>query len=334
MAPNLTSHPASYYFSSLKPRTYADPPTRNASVNIRDLSWSPPGNRIACALSDKILRVWNPEKPEVRMSTELKGHSLPAAAVVWNPTHSDLLVSCSADHTVRSWDYRTKSNRGVINTGGENTALAFHPDGHHVAVAGRDETVTFLDMRQNAPLETRKVPAYVHGMTFSHAGNTLLMSMASGEVLLYDYPGLKPQHTVEAHASAALCLELDPRGNLLAVGGSDAVVGVWDTEEWVYLRTLRNMDAPVKKVTFSFDGQYICYATEDPASHDIEVVSIPGPIHQEGLGLTVEQIHIDSGETIHTFHTNHPVTNVRWHPNRYVLAYSGDPAGMKILSGI
>jgi THO complex subunit 3 len=270
----LTPSTASYYFTTLKPRTYHDPPTRNAHplLTIRDLSWSPPGNRIACAQSDKLLRVWNPDKPEIRMSTELKGHTLPATAVVWNPTHSDLLVSCSPDHTVRSWDYRSKTALASINTGGENVALAYHPGGNMLAVAARDEKVHFIDIRTNTVAATHKLPSPVFSLSFSHAGDTLLLSTATGLVLLYDFPSLNPRHSVEAHASAAMCLELDPRGAHLAVGGSDAVVGIWDTEEWVCLRTLRMMDAPVKRVTFSYDGQYICTATDEP-SHDIEIVS-------------------------------------------------------------
>ena len=99
------------------------------------------------------------------------------------------------------------------------------------------------------------------------------MSTATGQVLLYEFPSLKPSHSVDAHASAALCLELDPRGVHLAVGGSDAVVGIWDTSDWICVRTLRGMDAPVKSVSFSFDGAYITAGSDEMGSHDIEIVS-------------------------------------------------------------
>ena len=101
------------------------------------MNWNPPGNRIACALSDKLVRVWNPDKPEVRMSTELKGHTAPVAAVTWDPTHSDILATCSIDMSVRFWDYRIKNCLGVVTTGGENIAIAWHPDGKTIAVATR-----------------------------------------------------------------------------------------------------------------------------------------------------------------------------------------------------
>lgn len=39
---------------------------------------------------------------------------------------------------------------------------------------------------------------------------------------------------------------------------------------------------------------------------------------------------MDTGELVHTVNTMHPVVNVKWHPTKYALAYSGDPSGLKI----
>lgn len=131
----------------------------------------------------------------------------------------------------------------------------------------------FINVATHTRTTTNSLPTAVHSLIFSHSGDTLLLSTASGQVLLYDFPNLTPIHSVDAHASAALCLELDPRGIHLAVGGSDAVVGIWDTSEWMCVRTLRRMDAPVKSLSFSFDGAYICAGSDEPGSHDVEIVS-------------------------------------------------------------
>jgi len=133
----LIPYIASYYFSSFKSRSYPDHTRTSSSLTIRDIGWNPPGNRIACALTDKLVRVWNPDKPEIRMSTELKGHTAAVSALAWDPTHSDKLASCSIDGTVRFWDYRIKQMLAIVNTGGEGIAIAWHPDGKTVAVATR-----------------------------------------------------------------------------------------------------------------------------------------------------------------------------------------------------
>lgn len=100
------------------------------------------------------------------------------------------------------------------------------------------------------------------------------MAMADGTVLIYEYPDLLGIHTVKAHASAALCLDLDPRGAYLAVGGSDAVVGLWDTQEWICVRTLRAMEHQVKTVGFSFDGAYMSSGSDEGDGQGIMIVGV------------------------------------------------------------
>lgn len=105
----MKSIPAPQFFAGLKTREYREHRSSNHShTSIRSIAWNILGNRIACGLTDKLVRVWNPEKPEIRNSTELKGHSMGVDRVAWDPTHADKLVSCGGDGIVRFWDYRSK----------------------------------------------------------------------------------------------------------------------------------------------------------------------------------------------------------------------------------
>lgn len=72
------------------------------------MEWNNQGNRIACALTDKIVRVWNPEKPEIRYSTELRGHTAAVEKISWDPTHPDRLASAGGDGYIRFWDVRSE----------------------------------------------------------------------------------------------------------------------------------------------------------------------------------------------------------------------------------
>lgn len=102
----ITRDRAPAFFSGLKTRDYRE--HRNASQSIRSIAWNNHGNRIACGLTDRLVRVWNPEKAEIKYSTELRGHGGAVERVHWDPTHSDRLASASADGTVRFWDYRSE----------------------------------------------------------------------------------------------------------------------------------------------------------------------------------------------------------------------------------
>lgn len=52
----------------------------------------------------------------------------------------------------------------------------------------------------------------------------------------------------------------------------------------------------------------------------------------EGTGLDIN--HVETGESVHKIETSSPAPCVQWHPNRYNLAYSGDPSGLKIVGAI
>ena len=119
------------------------------SSSIRSLAWSPLGNHIATGDSH-VLRVWNPERHEIRYSTELKlpvsatvgGHSSSrsrtAAAsgfpgrvygterVAWNPAKEAELASLGSDGTVRFWDVRAKTPMvGEVKVGDGGYSLAW-----------------------------------------------------------------------------------------------------------------------------------------------------------------------------------------------------------------
>lgn len=81
---------------------------------VRSVAWNITGTRLASGSTDKTIRVWNPDKPEVRYSIQLKGHTQTVDQLCWDPTNPDQLVSASYDKTVRFWDYRGTSTPPVF----------------------------------------------------------------------------------------------------------------------------------------------------------------------------------------------------------------------------
>lgn len=144
-------------FATLKTQTYHDPLTRGpgshtyvdfiskVTVNlltthqpcsIRTIAWNPTGHLIATGSADRSLRIWNPEKPQVKNSTELRGHTGAVERVAWNPTKEAELASVSSDGTCRFWDVRSKTCIASLPLGGEGLTVAWASDGSLV-LAGR-----------------------------------------------------------------------------------------------------------------------------------------------------------------------------------------------------
>ena len=104
--------------------------------SIRTLAWNPAGVLIATGSADRTLRIWNPDRPDVRYSTELRGHTSGIEQVAFNPVKESELASCSADGTVRFWDVRSKNCVGRVDVGGEAFTLNWTANGSAL-LAGR-----------------------------------------------------------------------------------------------------------------------------------------------------------------------------------------------------
>lgn len=139
----------SSYFSKQKTLTYPDSSLRSSSAGsgiVRCLAWSPLGNLIATGVGsgNSTLRIWNPEKTNIKHSTELRGHTQTIDRVAWNPGREAELASCGGDGMVRFWDVRSKSSIGQVKVGSGSSSeelinMAWAPNGDEIIV-GRKVT--------------------------------------------------------------------------------------------------------------------------------------------------------------------------------------------------
>ena len=147
-------------FSKLRTLVYADSPNPklvSASHYIRTRSWNASGSFVATGAGDKTLRIWNPERSNVKNSTELRTPGTPGTValerVAFHPINENELASCSTDGMVRFWDIRSKASVGEVKVGEQPFTLTWTPDGTNI-VAGRK--VGFSLLRWNACSECRQ----------------------------------------------------------------------------------------------------------------------------------------------------------------------------------
>jgi THO complex subunit 3 len=104
---------------------------------LRSIDWNPLGTLIATGSSDRTLRVWNPDRPNVRYSTELKGHEASIEKIAFNPTKDTELCSISSDGVAKIFDVRSRVCINEVKGLGEAFSLVWHPDGESIVVGNR-----------------------------------------------------------------------------------------------------------------------------------------------------------------------------------------------------
>ncbi len=155
---------------------------------VMSVAFSPKGDLVATAGSDRMVRVWTVKDGKVY--TNFPGHVGPVYAVAFSPD-GKTLASAGWDHTVRLWDVEKAGPKASYDAIHDEDiwAVAFSRDGKHFVTAGQDRTVKWTDAT------TGKVEAVLGG----HGG---------------------PVH----------CLNVSATGGLIAAGGRDGSVRVWQAE--------------------------------------------------------------------------------------------------------
>ncbi|KAH6895186.1 WD40-repeat-containing domain protein [Thelonectria olida] len=312
---SLSKERFSDYFTNLRSQPYSDPNTsRGANPNsLRTIAWNPLGTLVATGSAERVLRVWNPEKPHIKFSTELKGHTASIEKVAFNPTKDAELCSVSSDGVVKFWDVRTKDCFNEVKGLGEAFTLVWAPDGKSLLVGNKADTVFILSPTQPTPISSHQQSFQTNQIAFCWSGNKVFVTTAEGRIRILSYPELEPilhnsfggepkEFMLNGHTSSCLTAELQPTGRYLATGGSDSIIALWDTTDWICQRTITRMVGPVRSLSFTFDGSYVVGGSD------------------EGSGLEIS--HAETGEHVHTFKTAGSCPVVAWAPTRYCLAYS------------
>lgn len=316
--------------------------TLRGSISVRALAWSIDGRRLASSSSDRVIRIWTPERSvDYRATSELRGHTDAVEQLVWNPVHPESLASAAGDKTVKFWDIRTASASNSITTSGPNINIAFHPEGNLVAVGDRDDTVSLIDARAgkilglvrslgSPPDLTSSEIKWVKGereeineFSWSPDGSLFVLGTGGGNIRLLDARSTEVQeetnstdnairwplvHTIVGHTASVFCLKFDPLGRYLATASADSTTALWSLDEWFNISMTGHLSYPPRSISFSFDGEFLAAGSEDA------FISITATIPMDpAMDSPLYKIPVTSA-----------VNCLSWHPNRPYLAYAGD----------
>jgi THO complex subunit 3 len=182
------------------------------------------------------------------------------------------------------------------------------------------DNIFVLSPTQSTPIASHQQPVQTNQITFCWGGKKIFVTTGEGRTKILSYPGFEPilhlRHdpatpfTLNGHTSACITVEMQPTARFLATGGSDSIIALWDTTDWICQHTLIDMVGAVRSISFSWDGSYVVGGSD------------------EGTGLEIA--HTETGEHVHTVKTAGPCPLVAWHPSRYCLAYA-DVGTLKII---
>ncbi|MCA9187672.1 MAG: protein kinase [Planctomycetales bacterium] len=269
--------------------------------NIADVAFSPDGMLLATASHDRTIRLWDVATHRLLYATETLG--APAQCLAFAPDGRVLAVgfaykatgssNAEAGGEVRLWrvvrldgfvaspdspsEFGTRleplPQPLVTKLDGNVQALAFSPDGTHLAVGGDQSGVSLWKVEsfeRTLLLLSSDRGKSVTCLSYSPDGRFLIVGTGSdgatttyGELRVWDMAGGILKHVWTPFSGDVKSLAISSDGDVLAVGSSEGMISVWDLTNGRQVSSFRAHAKWVSDLAFSQDDRLLASSSKD-----------------------------------------------------------------------
>ena len=241
------------------------------------VAFSSDGALLASGCDDHRIRLWNVSSGEI--VRVLTGHQSWVLSVKFmsvptpdssgfcqvHKAQKDILISCSDDHTVKTWNVKTgECDCTFEKVGSSIRSLALSPCESIIAGGDEDYRVHLWDIHTGKCIQTFEGHRNrVFSVDFNHQGTFVASGAHDQTVKLWDLEKGDCVKTLQGHDSWVFAVAFSPRENLLVSGDHGHLVKFWNPETGQCLKTLQGHTNQTLAVAFSPNSEMLVSGGRD-----------------------------------------------------------------------
>ncbi len=222
---------------------------------IESVDFTPDGERLLSGGYDRTLRIWSRSQGREVQHIDPQQGSILCAIFFDNGRR---ILSAGEDGTVRLFEVSTGKELSVIQGhAGSVRRAVLSPDQRCALTGDVTGMVRLLELATGAEKWAKRFDeGAVASVAFTADGQTALA--ATGQlVVVFDVETGEERFRVKADAEFVWCAAFTRDGRLLATGGREGIVRLWDARDGKHLRNLTTQPEWIRSLLFVQDDRYL-----------------------------------------------------------------------------
>ena len=227
---------------------------------VECLSYSPLGEYLAIAAGKK-LSLWNAETSCLERYPD---QPTTISDIQWQPQSLFFAVACYGRLSI----YKVGSTEPVQQFAwrGSILKIAWSPDTSYIATGNQDATVHFWFRRSGKDLEMAGYPSKIRELSWNSSSD-LLATGGGPAITIWNCSGKGPAGTrpieLKGHIEPITALTFQAKGSLLASGGRDGRVCVWQIKKSGQLISGLEFPSAISQLCWSDSDRRLAVGTQD-----------------------------------------------------------------------